>query len=156
MDYDGELPLLIADCGCGPSGIVTELRNMNYSERNDRVWSQTTVHGFDLDDSIKNLEYATNRNPKFVAHVGNMCSKKLPQQFHVILFCLSLFEDEITRFMDWCDAHIRRGGIVFIIENEPDNNNKVTTLWMEAWSSRNYRAEYKPLGKLIRFSFRKL
>jgi len=104
----------IADCGCGRSGLVAQLRHAtNYPE----LTFQISVVGTDVSEDIKQLEKVNDKyqNAGFTARVGDMAQDS-DIHFHIILYNHSLFENNITRHIQWASQHLGQGGRLIIID----------------------------------------
>ncbi|CAF0937166.1 unnamed protein product [Adineta steineri] len=107
----------IIDCGCGLHGIVRIFR-ANSSDFDLHV----RVLGIDLHKSILELENLQPADPKvtFKAHVEDMASNNVAQlqnaSTNVVLYCLSLFENDITRHINWANKQLKISGTLIIAD----------------------------------------
>lgn len=97
----------IADCGCGMHGIVTLLRQFHPQ-------IPLEVHGFDVSNEITKIP-SNSANVTFIPHVGDM-SSPCDVKFAVVLYCMSLFCDDISGDLKWAIDHLFYGGILFIVD----------------------------------------
>jgi len=116
VDSLGNMPefVMIADCGCGRSGLIIQLRNaINYP----LLTFQINVFGTDVSEDIKQLENENGKyqNALFTARVGDMAPDR-DINFHIILYSLSLFENDITRHIQWASEHLIQDGRLIIID----------------------------------------
>lgn len=107
----------IVDCGCGLYGIVHIFRK-NSSELDLPVH----VFGIDLHEEILKLEKLKPviQNVIFTGCVADMAStNQLDLQnttYNVVLYCLSLFENDITRHICWANNQLKTGGMLIIAD----------------------------------------
>jgi hypothetical protein len=107
----------IIDCGCGLHGIMHIVR-----ENSLALDLPVHVIGIDLQKSILQLKHIEPAvaNVIFTAHVADMASndeiinKNAP--FNVVLYCLSLFENDITRHISWANKQLKIGGMLIIAD----------------------------------------
>jgi len=108
---------VLADCGCGEGGLFPLLKaRSDYS---------IEIHGFDTFESAR-LPKEPNGNHTFTFHHGDMGSgaEELKEKFNGVLYCLSLFENNITRHLQWALKTLKPRGSLYIVDVErrfPDN-----------------------------------
>lgn len=103
--------LYLADCGCGPFGLTDVMRR---DSANCEFWKNMVVYGYDVDQEIKKME--VGHSPEFRGFVGNMCSQEELESFHCVVFCLSLFEEKITRHITWAKKSLKINGFLIIVD----------------------------------------
>ncbi|KAI3659427.1 hypothetical protein MP638_000186 [Amoeboaphelidium occidentale] len=103
--------LYLADCGCGPCGITDVMRK---DFANNEFWKNIVVYGYDVDQEIKKMELG--HSPEFRGFAGNMCSQEELDSFHCVVFCLSLFEEQITRHITWAKKSLKMNGYLIIVD----------------------------------------
>lgn len=93
--------LIIADCGCGRSGLITHIREKKNYEKLEKLNESIHIYGFDVNEDIKKNEKDNDIYPlaQFTGIVGDMASNNdnIPKIFDYIIYSLSFFEDDISR-----------------------------------------------------------
>lgn len=141
--------LTIADCGCGMNGLFKWLQRSKNAIQQEKM---IHIYGFDVDEQVRELEKESTKNLKFNFIKGDMCPEQNIPKFDVILYCLSFWQSDVTRHMDWASSQLSNNGILYIVQNLsrlPSDRNEI----LEGYGFQCINVS--PYGHHHLFSFRK-
>eukprot|EP00732_Lithocolla_globosa_P001381 Lithocolla_globosa_v1_NODE_680_length_3450_cov_44.467452.p1 type:complete len:712 gc:universal NODE_680_length_3450_cov_44.467452:821-2956(+) len=139
-DFAGVEEIRVADCGCGTKGAFSALQSSIPALEDENM--SCRVYGFDLDNSIQGLA-VSGTTLDFYPCVGDM-AVNISLSFHVFVYSLSFFENNITRHVRWAAKHAEEGALFLLLEN----TKRIPTLqaFVEAMAGHGWKKAFHKAG----------